>query len=99
MGARVAFSTNAVSDLHAIVDCISIGNERRGQSFAQELSLRIVRKLSIFPESGATIGKHRYLVFGNHVAIYDYVADQNLVTIAMVTEGHGNWRKQFEEPT
>ena len=44
-------------------------------------------------------GKLRYVVFGNYVAIYDYDSDQNLVTIAMVTEGHRNWRKQFEEPS
>ena len=99
MSARVVLSTNAVSDLHAIVDYISIGNERRGHSFVEELNVRIASKLSIFPESGVEFGKLRYVVFGNYVAIHDYDSDQNLVTIAMVTEGHRNWRKQFEEPS
>lgn len=38
--------------------------------FVQELSVRIVSKLSIFPESGVKIGKLRY-VFGGYVEIYD----------------------------
>jgi plasmid stabilization system protein ParE len=99
MSAKVVFSKNAASDLDAIVDFISIDNERRGSSFVQELSARIVEKLSVFTESGTAVAGLRYTTFGRYVAIYAYDAGSQVATITMVTEGHGNWRKQFEEPS
>jgi plasmid stabilization system protein ParE len=97
MSAKVVFSKNAIADLNAIIDFISIDNERRGSSFVEELSARIVHKLSVFPESGVRIGDLRYVVFGSYVALYAYDAGSRIVTVAMVTEGHRNWRQQFEE--
>lgn len=99
MSATVVFSDRAVSDLNAIVDYISIGNERRGNSFVRELSSRIVNKLSIVPESGIKIGEFRYAPFNRYVALYSYDATIGVVTIVMVMEGHRNWRQQFEEPS
>lgn len=97
MSAKVVFSTNAIADLHAIIDFISIDNERRGSSFVEDISAGIVRKLSVFPESGVRIGNLRYVVFGSYVALYSYDADSKIVTVAMVTEGHRNWQAQFED--
>ncbi len=95
---RVIFSADAVNDLRAILKYISDRNHDRGHSFVRTLRDRIAKKLSIFPESGTKIGRHRVAVFGSYVAVYAFDRSDGLVRIAMVTEAHRNWRAMFDDP-
>lgn len=99
MSTRVYFTANAVSDVHAIIDAISVDDEKRGELFVRELSLRTAAKLAAFPQADPTIGEFRYAFLDRYVLLYKYDSWMDAVTVFMIVENHRNWRKQFDVTT
>jgi addiction module RelE/StbE family toxin len=91
----VVFSAEAERDLAAIADYIGQDNPRRARTFTDELQAFVTEKLSTFPASGPEIGSRRYVVFGNHVILYQMDEATSIVLVQVIVEGHRNWRKAY----
>ena len=98
MSYSVVFAREAESDLAGIIDHISRDNPRRAHIFADDLRKFLMERLSVFPESGPSIGTRRYVVFGNYVIVYRLGVEAKTVYVQLITEGHRNWRRAFETP-
>jgi len=92
----VEFTDAARNDLFGILEFITADNPRRGASFVDELETFIRERLAVFPDSGTRIGKHRFIVFRNYVAVYAVDEAMRRVRVVLVTEGHRRWRSAFE---
>jgi plasmid stabilization system protein ParE len=92
----VEFADSARNDLFEILEFITADNPKRGTSFVDELESFIRGRLAIFPDSGTRIGKHRFIVFRNYVAVYAVDERIRRVRVLLVTEGHRRWRGAFE---
>jgi len=93
---EVIFSATADADFDSILHHIAADNPSRAISFVDELRKRAVDFLSIMPRGGTAVGNHRYMAAGNYVVVYLVDEDAGVVTVAMVTEGHRNWRAMFD---
>ncbi len=97
MTSRVVFTVGAREDLRAIAAYIAKDSPTRARTFAGSLRGRLEERLAAFPDSGPVIGRYRYLVLGQYVAIYRKSESHGPVSVVMVTEGHRDWRRMIED--
>jgi addiction module RelE/StbE family toxin len=92
----VEFAETARRDLFGILEFIAKDNPHRGATFVDELESYIRKRLENFPNSGSSVGKHRFIVFHGYVAVYMVDDSKQRVLVVLVTEGHRDWRGAFE---
>jgi plasmid stabilization system protein ParE len=92
----VEFAEAARNDLFEILEFIAMDNPARGATFVDDLESFIRERLADFPNSGTSIGQHRFIVFRNYVAVYSVDENMRHVHVVLVTEGHRKWRSAFE---
>jgi|SaaInlLV_10m_DNA_1039704.scaffolds.fasta_scaffold111056_2 plasmid stabilization system protein ParE len=94
---QVVVTPNATNDLFDIVDFIAADVPERAHSFVDDLQSRIFQLLSTQPNGGVRIGADRYLTFGQYVAVYRVVDQEQVVILHMITHGARDWRRLRQE--
>jgi len=90
----VKFMPMAKRDFLDIAEYIARDNSERALSFIQELEIRTLKTLSVFPSGNSLYRSNiRYFPIENYVVLYEIGESNKVVNVLRIVNATTNWKK------